>query len=133
MAATISDAGQTTSARLQQNSSTDVARARRNVDQGPLADASRGIFSGSVGDSFAVSASAKSQQQRASGNQAEVAGGTGLTGGFSLSADNGLDSLAAEAPTEAADRARQEAVFAPIQAVDAQANIDSGRALQLLS
>ena len=131
MIGTIGDAGQGTAGRVQQNNGADSARARKDIEgrsSGALAGGS--LRSDAMADTVAVSGSARAQHNR-SAAQGEGSG-SGLLGGFSLAEKNGSSSLAAESPKEAAESARQQAVFAPIKAVGSQANVDSNRAMQLL-
>ena len=125
----ISDAGQAGSGRAQQANASDTARARKDVEgRGAEGAVGGGAQKAPVGDTLAVSESARAQSSRASDEESN----NSLMGGFAVAEKNGASSLKAETPKEAADNAQKQAVFAPLKAVGTQANVDSGRALQLL-
>lgn len=131
MIGTIGDAGQGTAGRAQQSKGADTARARKDIDgRSAGAPAGGSLRSDATVDTVSVSGSARAQHNRAP-TQGEEAGG-GMVGGSSLAEKSGASSLAAESPKEASNEARDKAVLAPAKAIGSQANIDSGRAMQLL-
>jgi len=131
MIGTIGDAGQGMAGRVQQNNGADAARARKDIEgRSAGAPAGGSLRTDAMADTVSVSGSARAQHNRGAA-QGEGSQG-GLLGGFSLAEKSGASSLAAESPKEVAESARKKAVFAPIQAVGSQANVDANRAMQLL-
>ncbi len=127
----IGDAGQGKAGRVQQNNGADTARARKNIEgRSSVAPAGGSLHSDAMADTVFVSGSARAQHNR-SAAQGEGPD-SGLFSGFSVAEKSGTSSLAAESPKKAAEKARAQAVFAPIKAVGSQANVDANRAMKLL-
>ena len=125
MIGSVADGGQGT---VRSTANAENSSVRPKKDGGGLAAQSAvgAQGDGGITDTVAVSESAQSLRSR---NATED---SGLLGGFALAKESGVSSLEAESPQARADKAREQAVFAPIQAMGAQANVDGQRAMSLL-